>query len=882
MRKELIAFNRGRISPLALARNDFKRTALSAEIQTNWMPRTLGSMMLRPGIEYTGATKNDALSVSLPFIFATDDTARCELTDNVMRVWVDDVLVTRPSVTSAITNGSFASDLAGWTDEDAGTSASAWATGGYLSLIGSSNAAAKRRQEVTTIETGVRHSLDITIERGTVLLRVGTSAGDDDYIRETTLYPGSHSLSLTPTGNFWIDLFSYSESASLVSSIEVAGPGVMELVAPWAEADLRSIRWDQSGDVIFAACPGYRQHRIERRAVDSWSIVEYLTDDGPFRVQNVGPITLMPASTSGDTTLTASAALFRSTHVGALFKLEQTGQSATADITASDQYSDPIRVTGVDGTRAFAIIITGTWVGTITLQYSVGDPGDWVDATSGTFTGNTSISYDDTLDNQVIYYRIGAKSGAFTSGTASVSLSSSSGSQSGVGRVTAFNSSTSVNVGVLSEFGGTGATSTWFEGDWSDRRGWPSSVAFYEGRLWWAGSDKIKGSISDGFSSYDDEFVGDAGPIQRSIGSGPVANINWMLPLQRLLLGADGSIWSARSSSFDEPLTPTNFNLKDVSTQGANAANAVKIDTGAIFVQRSGVRVYEAEYDGSAYDYAVKELTTHIPEIGEPGIIRTAVQMQPEKRVHCARSDGTVAILIYDKAEEVVCWVDFETDGEVEDIVILPGTDEDQVYYQVKRTINGATERYHEKWANESDCQGSTLNKQADAFLSGSGSGSLITGLDHLEGETVVCWADGMDKGTFTVSGGSISVEYTQGYVVGLAYEARFKSTKLSYTDPEGNSALCDKKRVSQLGVIAQNMHSLGLQYGPDFDTLDDMPTTEKYETVGDDTIWAQYDEELFSFTGEWDTDSRLCLKASAPRPVTLLAAIVEMEVNKK
>jgi hypothetical protein len=882
VKKELIAWNRGRISPLALARTDFTRTALSSEIQTNWMPRTLGSMMLRPGLEYTGATKGNALSVSLPFIYATDDTARCELTDGIMRVWVDDVLVTRPAVTSAVTNGSFTSDVTGWTDVDGGTAVSAWATGGYLSLVGSGNAFAKRRQEVTTVETGTRHSLDIEIERGPVLLRVGSTAGDDDYIRETTLYAGSHSLSFTPTGNFWIDLFNYEEAASLVSSINVAASGVMELTAPWAEADLRLIRWDQSGDVIFAACTGYRQRRIERRAVDSWSIVEYLTDDGPFRVQNVGPVTLTPTATSGDTVLTASASLFRSTHVGALFKLEQTGQLQTADITASDQYSDPIRVTGVDGTRAFAVIITGTWVGTINLQYSVSAPGDWIDATSGTFTGNTAISYDDTLDNQVIYYRIGAKSGAFTSGTASVSLSSSSGSQQGIARITGYTNATTVDVAVLSEFGSAGATSTWFEGDWSDRRGWPSSVAFYEGRLWWSGSDKIKGSLSDGFSSYDDTLTGDSAPIQRSIGSGPVATINWMLPLQRLLLGADGSVWSARSSSFDEPLTPTNFNLKDITTQGSSSVAAVKKDTSAIFTQRSGIRVYEAQYDGGAYDYAVTELTTHIPEIGEPGIVRMAIQTQPETRVHHIRSDGTVAILVYNKDQEVICWVDFETDGEVEDVVVLPGSVEDQVYYQIKRTIDGSTVRYFEKWAMESECQGSTLNKQADAFLSASGSGASITGLGHLEGETVVCWADGVDKGTFTVASGAIAQAYTTGYVVGLPYTATYKSTKLVYSSPDGSSGLCEKKRITQLGVVAQNMHPLSLEYGPDFTDMNNMPTTEKYDVVDTDTIWAQYDEEMFSFVGEWNTDSRLCLRATAPLPVTLLAGIVQMEVNRK
>src|SRR3546814_7919587 len=96
------------------------------------------------------------------------------------------------------------------------------------------------------------------------------------------------------------------------------------------------------------------------------------------------------------------------------------------------------------------------------------------------------------------------------------------------------------------------------------------------------------------------------------------------------------------------------------------------------------------------------------------------------------RVDGTVAVLIYQPAEEVKCWVEVETDGDVEDIVVLPGTREDAVYYLVKRTIDGNTKRYLEKWAMESECQGASLNKQADSFLAYSGVAiSTITGLDH-------------------------------------------------------------------------------------------------------------------------------------------------------
>lgn len=881
MQKALLSWNRGLISPLALARLDFNRAEFSAEQMNNWIPRKLGSMMLRPGWEYTGATKSNLISVSIPFVAATDDTARIELTDSLMRVWVDDALVTRAAVTAAFTNGGFDSDVTGWSDEDGASATSAWLTGGYLSLTGSGTSAAKRRQEVTVNEASTRHAINIEIERGPVTLRVGSSAGAEDYISEVELKTGSHSLAFTPTGNFFVDLFSYAKRSVLVDSIAVASSGTMELTAPWAEADLRSVRWEQSADVEFLACYGYPQRRIERRATDSWSLVLYEPEDGPFRVMNVGPITLTPTAIEADTTLTASAAFFKSSHVGALFRLTQAGQTQTADVTGADQFTSEIRIIGSDEGRAFAVSVAGTWAGTVTLQYSVGAPGDWIDAPSGNYTANAALSYDDTLDDQIIYYRIGIKAGDYTSGTAEVTISWSGGSQTGICRINSITSDTAAKVGVISDFGTVDATTDWEEGTWSGYRGYPSGVSLYEGRLWWGGKSRIIGSISDAYEGFDSETIGDAGPIQRSIGRGPVDRINWLVPAERMVLATNGAVWTARSSSLDEPLTAINFNLKARSQQGASDVAPVLLDTDIVYIQYTGSRIYLMSFDGAAFDYAVKEITPHYPEAGSPGVVKMAVQLQPEVRLHCVRSDGTVAILTVDRTEEVLCWSTADTDGTVEDVCILPGTEEDQVYYQVNRTVNGGTVRYHEKWALESECVGGTTNKQLDSFLTGSSASATLSGLSHLEGETVKVWAAGEYNGSYTVASGAITLTGVTGtfsYVVGLSYEARYKTAKLAYVSKGGVVSLTSRKRVIKLGVVAQNMHPLSLQFGPDFTTMDTMPLSEKYDAVDTDAIWAHYDEDKIEFPGDWDTDSRLCLKATAPLPVTLLAAIMEMD----
>lgn len=872
-----LSFNRGLLSRLGLSRIDLARTSLSAEIMSNWMPRILGSMSLRPGLQYTGAAKSNNKSRSLPFVASITDTARIEITAGALRIWVDDSLVTRGVVTAVVTNGSFTSDVTGWTDSDESGATSQWQTGGYLALLGNGTNAAIRDQQVTVNEAGSQHAVRVTIARGPVVFRIGSTSGGDEYIEETTLGTGVYSFVFTPTGNFHVRLLSRESYTVLVDSVAVEAAGTLEFTTPWQEEDLSLIRRVPSGDVIYVACRGYQQRVISRHGTGSWSVALYEPTDGPFRPINATPVTIAPSALSGDITLTASKSLFKAGHVGALWRMDSVGQTVADAFSADNDFSGEIRVTGIEGQRAFGIVITGTFVGTLTLQYSVAEPGNWVDVES--YTVPTSKSYNDTLDNQIIYYRIGIKTGNYTSGTATISLSYTSGSITGVARITAYTSPTIVSAVVLRAFGATTASSDWWEGRWSDHRGWPSAVSLHEGRVWMGGNDRILGTISDDFVGYDDEFEGDAGPISRSIGEGPVENINWMLSLGRLIIGTESSsaniepvrmesnsILSARSNSFDEPLTPTNFNLKYANTTG-------------IYVDQSGTRLMSVGYDLQANDYLSNDLTMLAPDIAEDGITALAIQKNPDPRVHAPIADGTAIALIYDKLEDVRGLVKIETDGVIEDVCVLPRVGEDAVYFTVRRTINGATVRYHEKMAKISECRGGTLNKQADSFVVYSGAATTtITGLGHLEGEEVVAWGNGKDLGTYTVSSAQITglPEAVTGAIVGKSYEALYKSGKQSIAAALG-VPLNQEKRIDSIGLILADTHKDGLYYGPDFDNMDPLPLEEDGMTVADDTVHEAYDKPMITFPGEWTTDARFCLKATAPRPCTVLSCVVSM-----
>lgn len=900
----ILAFNRGRISELALSRVDVKRYAFSAETQTNLPPRVLGSMSLRPGLQYLFPSASSGAAKYLPAVFSNTDKALVEITATGIRFSVSDAIITRiPSNFKTIANGSFTTDLTSWTDFDESGATSAFYAGGGLSLTGTGFSAAIRSQLVTVdaSEKGSEHGVKFTIARGPVTLKIGSSSRGAEYISEKVLNTGTYSFVFTPTGDYYIELAGRTQAASIVTKVVEDSGGDFTLPSPYAASDLSNIRYDTSADVIFIACAGHQQRRLERfdSSSKSWGISLYAPDDGPLRGINTTSITLTPSGLTGDITLTASRSFFNANHVGGLFAITSVGQKVTTPITAENQFTDDssLRIVGVENTRIFTITIAGTFSATVTLQRSIDEAGSWVDVTSYTTT-QAGISFDDGLDNQIAYYRIGVKTGDFTSQTGLVvTLEHASGGFLGVARVTGYTGPTVVDAAVLNNFGSTGSSLDWQEGSWSTHRGFPQALSFYEGRLWHVGKGNYYGSITDAFTSFDEDFEGDAGVINRSIGSGPVDNAFWLLPLQRLLTGTAAGEVSARSTSFDEVLTPDNFNLKNASTQGSANVNAVVIDSNGVFVQRSGTRVYEESFNFESNDYAPTDLTDAIPEIGEPGIIRMAVQRQPDTRLHCVRSDGTVAMLVREPDNDVLAWIDIETDGLVEDVVVLPGTTEDQVYYHVNRTINGSTVRYLERWALESEARGGTLNKMADSFLvfTHTVASATVTGLAHLEAESVVCWTDGICLrdtdgaiATFTVTSGAITLTNngsaylaTTG-VVGLAYQGRFKSTKLDYASRLG-TALTQRKRLAHLGLVMAYTHYQGVKFGPDFTVMDNLPLIDdKGAETAVDTIHTSYEKDMFDWPGGWGVDERVCLEMNAPRPATILGVVVGIEENDK
>ena len=211
--KTLLAWNRGVISRLGLARIDLDRMAMSAETQTNFIPRVLGSMMLRVGTSFIERLNNDANNRGriIPFSFGVDDQILLEFSPNIMQMRdpSTELLLTRVATSSQTANGNFTTSVpdANWID--------ASDTGGTVGHDGAGRALIKgdgtdfgiMRQTVTVSgpDQGVEHWFLIRIDDGPVRFKCGSTAGDDDYVTETRLGRGEHNLQFTPTGDFIIE-----------------------------------------------------------------------------------------------------------------------------------------------------------------------------------------------------------------------------------------------------------------------------------------------------------------------------------------------------------------------------------------------------------------------------------------------------------------------------------------------------------------------------------------------------------------------------------------------------------------------------------------------------------------------------------------------------
>lgn len=890
-RHELIyALNAGGVDPDALARVDLEKLRLAGEHPVaNVLPRVLGPMTLSPGLEHCATLSG--VSRVVPF----GETNLLVMSDRLMTVCDSDgVPLTITSSASTIANGDFSGALSGsyatgWKDDSAagaGAAASA-ATGSYLELRPKKNYSSAVQQQVTIAggDQAKLHTVRIEVTRGPVLVRMGTAQDGFDLLAETELKTGTHKLSVTPNAaSLWIKIRAEGTARRRVGSCRfehtiLGGAGNLVIASPWAETRLPYLSWDRSIDVLFISDGASRQRRIERRNSHSWSLVEYQTRNGPFKVPVSSDISLAANATTGNMTLTASDDYFTTAHVGCLFEMTHGNQYVEEILDGVGQTTDAVTVTGVfdstgtpsDRLFAYSATFSGGATATVDLQRSVDADGlVWSTVLSLTSTGS-SASYQDRQSGLTARYRW--RCSAYTSGYVTVVLQYPGGAQTGQVRVTEYSSATSVSAEVVRPLGSVEATKQWREPAWTDTIGWPRVPRFSDTRLHWFFNGYDYASRTDDFDNFDDTEEGDSASFTRSVRD----DVYWALDLQHLVAGSKTGAVSIRASQLDEPLTAAQFTVRSAGTKGASLVPAVQIDTTGIYPHRSLRKLYELVPEGALY--RPEDITRLVPSALDGRVKAMAVQAQPDTRVYIVLHDGSLVILTYEREDKVVAFTTRTASGATfEDVAVLPADDQDDVFLVANRSGTRSLVRF----APEREQSSVSTCALLDFHKVLTGSISQITGGTHLAGETVQVWADGQRRPDVTLNGsgvGSLGATYSR-VVYGKRYTAAFKTVKLAHAAQLG-TAVGQTKIVRGAGLILRNSCLDGIRVGPDAASTEPLPMIVNGAARTTNQFFTQYDADIFPINSDWNADARFYLSIdSAEGPCTVQGIVLDIETR--
>jgi hypothetical protein len=463
----------------------------------------------------------------------------------------------------------------------------------------------------------------------------------------------------------------------------------------------------------------------------------------------------------------------------------------------------------------------------------------------------------------------------------------------GYARITAYSSGTSVTATVGSAFGATTASADWRLGTWSATTGYPSCVTFFEDRLFFAGADdspqRLDGSIVGDYENFaptaTDGTVADDNAIAITLNANDVNAIRWMIDDEKgLLVGTVSGEWMVRPSSLSEAMTPTNIAAKRSTAFGSANLQAIRTGKSSIYVQRSGQKARELAYVYEVDGFRSPDMNVLATHTLEGGVTQFAYQQEPYSVIWFVRTDGQLVGMTYERDQDVIGWHRHilggafgSGDAVVESVAVIPtpSGDADETWVIVKRTVNGGTKRYIEYITPQFNATVTTNAHFVDCALVYDGApATTISGLDHLEGQTVSVLADGAVHPDCLVTSGDITLDYTASVVyAGLAYESDIKTLRIEAGASDG-TAQGKTKRIHR--VTARLYKTLGLKHGPSFSTLDTLPFRTSSDAMGNPPDLFTGDKS-FNWNGGYELEGQMCFRQDQPLPFTLLGLFPQL-----
>lgn len=616
----------------------------------------------------------------------------------------------------------------------------------------------------------------------------------------------------------------------------------VELVNPYTEPMLSSIDYVQGADTMFVFNALVPIHRLRRVTNTEWTFAPAPLVTRPFDetgIKFTTGLTLSLATVGTGRTATSAVAAFQASDVG------------------REIWSGPgvAKITGVTSTTIATVDVVTAFSGAALTAWQM----------KGSPQTTCTASAKDPVGAAVT-----ATLGA--AGWRTDDVGKFIKINRGLIEITAYSSPTVVNGIIRAALDATVASpaNAWsLEASvWNADDGYPCTGTLHEQRLVTAGSPGYPQTI---WESRTGEYLNfelgtkDDDAMSFTVSSDQINPITHMAQIKALIALTYGGEFSL-SGGVEKPITPTNVQVKNQSVYGCNNVKPVRIGNELYFMQRSNrkLRAMAYKYDSDAY--GAPDMSVLSEHITESGITDMAYQAEPESILYLVRADGVMATLTVDRDQDVIGWARQTTDGLYESVASLPSEDGEQVWAIVKRTINGVTKRYVERFVS---------GVQVDCGITGTSVGGQATwgGLAHLEGKLVDIVADGVPMQPQIVVGGSVTIERKAFNVqIGL----HFKTTIKTLTpEVQGNTGSMQGNSM-RIGEITLRFHeTIGCKVNGQ---------TIAFRDLGEQVL----DQPPKLFTGDhrienlgWERGkASLLIEQDQPLPFHLLCVIKKISFN--
>jgi hypothetical protein len=404
---------------------------------------------------------------------------------------------------------------------------------------------------------------------------------------------------------------------------------------------------------------------------------------------------------------------------------------------------------------------------------------------------------------------ITASASVFSSGHVNQYINAS---PQGRAKIVRFTSATSVDAITEYPFFNTAAVAngsweleTGYEDVWSSGKGWPRSVTFHEGRLYFGGSKSrpstIWGSKINLFFDFVPSESLDDDAVEATLDTNDLNVITDIISSRDFQVFTTGGEFVVPQQGTD-PVTPLTFTFKNVSRNGIKPGTRVQsVESGSIYIQRQGKSLNEFVFSDTQLTYITQRISLlagHLLKGPQRIALRRAASTEEADLLMMTNtSDGTMAVFSIMRSQQITSPSEYITDGDFLDV----GVDVTQIYVVTKRVFNSTTRYFIEQFKDDlyTDC----------AFTGGAAASA--SSLPHV-GKALNVITDGVPQSNETVSGGG-SVTFdrasTTSYEVGLPFTVYAKTMPVEIKLQTGSRVSFKKRIVEISAVLDDTQHCL-------------------------------------------------------------------------